>query len=228
MPTGGERRRPARSAERRRRAPYRPLRLPRGAACLQLAGHAEQLDRDGRRPSPEQLVELNAYGDIAKGGAGQAAVRSTSTGMMARPISLLRKRLGNSVKWRRPGTRCPPSTAARTRSAASTVRWASASFSVLALTATSSRSGTLATTRPSLSRSIIAQYQTLYIYPSRAEQQSAPRDATLHASDEADNRSRGTADEATGKPQEDQAARSADASSMLSGEDAGRLRGEEG
>ena len=39
-----------------------------------------------------------AYGDIAKGGAGQAAVRSTSTGMMARPISLARKRLGNSVK----------------------------------------------------------------------------------------------------------------------------------
>src|SRR5215207_4925319 len=204
MSPGGERGRPARRAERRRRAPYRPLRLPRGAACLQLAGHAEQLDKDGRRPSPEQLVALNAYGDIAKGGAGQAAVRSTSTGMMARPISLLRKRLGNSVKWRRPGTRCPPSTAARTRSAASTVRWASASFSLLALTATSSRSGTLATTLPSLSRSIIAQYQTLYIDPSRADQQSAPRGATLHASEEDDNRSRGAAAKATGKPQEDQ------------------------
>src|SRR4029453_10913666 len=134
-------------------------------------------------------------------GAAQPAFRSASTGMMARPISLVRKRLGNSVKWRRPGTPCPPSTAARTRSAASTVRWASASFSVLALTATSSRSGTLATTRPSLSRSIIAQYQILYIVPSTLNQQSAPRGATLHASEVADNRSRDAAGEATGKPQ---------------------------
>src|SRR5581483_6204185 len=44
--------------------------------------------------------------------------------------------------------------------------------------------------------------------PLHAEQQSAPRSATLHASEEADNRSRGAAGEATGKPQVQPAASS--------------------
>ena len=42
--------------------------------------------------------------DIWYGGVGQATPRSTSTGMMARPISLDRRCLGSSLNWRRGGT----------------------------------------------------------------------------------------------------------------------------